>query len=150
MCDFSKRFKLCTCAVGEIKFRKQEFYKIVKGKQVAVRDKKNEAIPLIYIWMLFTYKCKSEEVEMGRYMPPIDDIGAGLDAEWIALNLNHGNCFDFEYTPNEGDNLFITQNQIMAPYISFIYTNAQWVTDNYDPFMTVTDLVQSGKLTAGE
>lgn len=150
MCDFSKGFKLCTCAAGEIKFRTQEFYKIVKGRKVAVRDKKNEAIPLIYIWRLFTYKGESKSIEMGRYMVPADDIGQGLDAEWIALNLNHGNCFDFDYTPKEGDNLFITQNQIMAPYISFIYTKAKWVTDHYDPFITDTSLTLTGKVIAGE
>jgi hypothetical protein len=150
MCDFSKGFVLCRCGAGEIQFRQEEFYKLVNGKRVAVESKKNKNIPLMYIWQLFTYVGKSKQVEMGRYQLPGDDLGNGLNAEWIALNLNDAPCFDFDYTPQEGDNLFIRQNVAMGPYISFIHTNGVWVLDNYDPFLIETLLTISGKIMPKE
>ena len=77
-------------------------------------------------------------------MLPAGDIGNGLDAEWIALNLNLENCFDFDYTPEEGDNLFIQTNEIASAYISFIFKNDQWIIDVYDPFTWNTKHIVDG------
>lgn len=134
MCDFTKGIKLCSCENGTIKFREQEFYKMVKNELVKIPNKKNENIPIIFIWRLFKFKSKNNSNEIGRYMLPSNDIGNGLDAEWIALNLNLENCFDFDYTPDEGDNLFIQTNEEASAYISFIFTNNQWTIEHYDPF----------------
>lgn len=135
MCDFSKGFKLCSCGNEPIRFREQEFYRKVKGELVRIQNKKNKEIPLIYIWRLsrFIEKYKDSTL-IGRYILPSDDIGKGLNAEWILLNLNIENCFDFDYIPNEGDNLKISSNEYYSPYISFIFKNNEWVLDHYDPF----------------
>jgi hypothetical protein len=52
---------------------------------------------------------------------PGNSIGNGLDAKWIALNLNSENCFDFDYTPQEGDNLFIRQKCNLRPVYLFYF-----------------------------
>lgn len=147
MCDFNKGIKLCTCNGEKIKYRKQDLYKKIKGKLVKIPNKKNDEIPIIYVWHLYRYIGKDEEnYELGRYIFPTDDIGNGLNAEWIALNLNIENCFDFEYIPNEGDNLYITQNIELSPYISFIFKNGEWIIDHYDPFSYITKHVNEGKV----
>ena len=144
MCDFTKGIKLCSCENETIKFREQEFYKMVKNEHVKIPNKKNENIPIIFIWRLFKLKSKNDNNEIGRYMLPSGDIGNGLDAEWIALNLNLENCFDFDYTPEEGDNLFIQTNEIASAYISFIFTNNQWIIEHYDPFTWYTKHIKDG------
>jgi hypothetical protein len=144
MCDFTKGIKLCSCENETIKFREQEFYKMVKNEYVKIPNKKNENIPIIFIWRLFKLKSKNNNNEIGRYMLPAGDIGNGLDAEWIALNLNLENCFDFDYTPEEGDNLFIQTNEIASAYISFIFKNDQWIIDVYDPFTWNTKHIVDG------
>jgi hypothetical protein len=146
MCDFDKGFKLCSCGNDAIKFREQEFYRKVNDELVKIPNKKNDKIPLIYIWSLSIFEGMNESPEMGRYILPTNDIGQGLNAEWIALNLNCGNCFDFEYEPEEGDNLKIHQNEISSPYISFIYNNKEWKIDHYDPFSTFIKEKQAGKI----
>lgn len=83
---------------------------------------------------------------LGRYLFPSDNIGNGLNAEWIALNLNVENCFDFDYTPCEGDNLFITQNVELAPYISFIFRKGEWTIEHYDPFTNRIEVIDEGKV----
>ena len=77
---------------------------------------------------------------------PSDDLGNGLNEEWIALNLNLCNCFDFTYNPMNGDNLFIMQNIKFGPYISFIFENGEWKTGHYSPFEDHLDQINSGKL----
>lgn len=126
--------------------RKQEFYRRVGNDLVKIEDERNNKIPLIYIWKLLRITGTTAGIEMGRYMMPTEDIGNGLDAEWIALNLNNVDGFDFEYHPIEGDTLFITQNQEMAPYISFIYRNCEWVIDHYNPFDFTIQELRSGKI----
>lgn len=142
MCDFEEGFKLCTCE-EKIEHREIPLYHKKKGKLVEVKKNKKQP-PLLFTWVLKRYHGKSKELEMGRYMMPVSDLGKGLNAEWIALNLNCENCFDFEYTPNEGDNLYFQQNVILGPYISFIYKNGLWEEDHYNPFDEVTEMIKEG------
>ena len=80
-------------------------------------------------------------------MFPTDDIGNALNTEWVALNLNIENCFDFDYTPSEGDNLIITQNEAFSPRISFIYKQGIWVADHYSPFLHIRELIREGNVS---
>lgn len=145
MCDFTKGIKLCSCEPETIKFREQEFYKKSGDQLIPVRNKKNDGIPLRYIWRLFRFVEAYKDCAMlGHYIMPSDSIGNGLDAEWIALNLNCENCFDFDYSPQEGDNLFIQQNVILGPYISFVFKSGQWIIDHHDPFAIAIESVKDG------
>ena len=148
MCDFNNGIKLCTCEDDKIKYRKPDLYRIVnKDKIVKIPNKKNDDIPLIYVWHLYKY-CGKDEVNMmmGHYILPSDDLGNGLNAEWISLNLNIENCFDFDYIPNEGDNLIIGQNVEMSPYISFIFKNGEWIIEQYNPFSDIKEHILEGKI----
>lgn len=147
MCDITSGIKLCTCNGEKIKYRKSDTYKQVRGKLIKIPNKKNDEIPIIYIWHLWKFiGSDSESAILGQYIFPTDDIGNGLNAEWIALNLNVENCFDFEYIPCEGDNLYITTNIEMSDYISFIFKNKEWIVDHYNPFYDTVKLLLSGKV----
>ena len=147
MCDFNNGMKLCTCEDVKIKYRKQDLYRKVKGELVKIPNKKNDDIPLIYIWYLYKYIGTDEDnMMLGQYILPSNDLGNGLNSEWIALNLNIENCFDFDYNPNEGDNLIIGQNVEMSTYISFIFKNGEWIIEHYDPFSEITEHILDGKI----
>ncbi|WP_027391786.1 hypothetical protein [Aquimarina latercula] len=146
MCDFENRIKFCSCDKESIKFRKPKKFIRKKGKLVEQINPKDSKIPLEYIWTLFKFDGEKEITEIGRYMMPINDLGNGLNAEWIALNLNCEDCFDFEYTPSEGDNLKIHENVIMSAYLSFIYRNGEWIIDHHSPWSTEISKLKEGKI----
>jgi hypothetical protein len=146
MCNFENGIKLCTCSSENIKFREPNIFIRKKGKTIEKENSKNLNIPLEYIWILFKYDGIKKDKEMGRYMFPADDLGKGLNSEWIALNLNCENCFDFEYIPKEGDNLKIQKNTIMSSYLSFIYRNEEWVVDHHSPWRIKISKIKSGKI----
>lgn len=101
----------------------------------------------MYIWHLWKHTGTDENNSMiGQYIFPTEDIGNCLNAEWIILNLNYENCFDFKYTPSEGDNLYITQNIELSSYISFIFKNGEWTIGHYSPFSDILQLISSGKI----
>jgi len=142
MCDFEKGFKLCICG-GKIKFRETPFFQKRNGKLVEIKKKKKQP-PLQYIWILSKYKGKNTEVEMGTYLRPTSDIGKGLNSEWISLNLNCEGCFDFDYSPSEGDNVYFQHNFYSSPYISFVYKNGLWEENHYNPFDEITEEFMEG------
>lgn len=144
MCDFSEGFKLCSCDGEKIRFRKKAQYSIENGKPFKPRSKKEADIPVQFIWRLFRLKSPNTDSVLGLYKLPAEDIGHGLNAEWIVLNLNEKNCFDFDYTPEEGDNLFIQTNETGSPYISFVFTKNQWTIEHYDPFNWNTEHIRDG------
>lgn len=147
MCDFNQGFKLCSCQTERIKYREQDQYRKVKGELVKIPNKKNDDIPVVYIWTLFRYRGHEQEsFSLGSYIFPREDLGRGLNAEWISLNLNAGDCFDFDYTPEEGDNLMFGTNVILSTYSSFIYRDGEWVLDHYDPFSTKIEYVCNGSI----
>lgn len=146
MCDYSKGIKLCKCQNEKIQFREIDRYRYVDGEVKKVPNKRNENIPLIFIWQLFRHEAKIETSEIGRYLVPSDDLGNSLNAEWIAFNLNLANCIDFEYIPHEGDNLIISQNIKAGSHISLIFKDKVWTVAHYNPFEDETQKFLQGKL----
>lgn len=146
MCDFTNGIKLCTCDSESIKFREPQVFIKKKGKLIEKKNFKKPEILLEYIWTLFKFDGEKEVTEMGRYIFPTDDIGKGLNDEWVALNLNCEDCFDFEYIPKEGDNLKIHKNITLGPYLSFVYWNCEWVIDHHSPWSTEISIMKEGKV----
>lgn len=129
MCDFDKGFILCTCNDDNDYF---------------VDQNKNET-STSYTWILFKSINHIEPTERGRYVMPSSDIENGLTNEFVFEQLNARHCFDFEYNPSEGDNLFIKKGNI-APYLSFIFKDGIWIDGRTVDFHTEFDAVFEGKL----
>ena len=110
-------------------------------KSRRIRNKQH--LPIEYVWTLYKFIGFREEREIGRYLFPVSDIENGLTANFILKELNNRNCFDFEYTPNEGDNLII--NQVNSHVrIEFIFRSGKWVEEYYSPFEHEYGKVENG------
>ncbi len=125
MCEFNDGFILCSCEFNNEEINTQD-------------DSKIE-----YIWELRILK--SKELAIGKAVPPMEDIGSGLNSEWVLLYLNSEKCFDFNYQPEEGDNLVIYPNtkgyyNQNIRYLSFIFKEGSWQEDFYDELGELTKL----------
>ena len=112
MCKFDNGLKLCTCEVSE-------------------SDAKQEG----YLWELrLREKIDAFEQLVGRFPIPSEDIGEGLVHEWVELNLNCEDCFDFDYQPADGDNLTIykSTDDLYRPFLAFMYQDGLWCEGYYD------------------
>ena len=119
MCDFEKGFKLCTCDLAEL-------------------DE-----DLKYTWRLQRPYSTRDDGLVGTWNMSTDDIGNGLNEEFVLKNLNQRNCFDFEYSPIERDNLTMESK---SDYLSFVFTNGSWIIDSFNPFNIVVKQIHSGKI----
>jgi hypothetical protein len=139
MCDFDNGFVLCTCKEKPTVHHKN-----------SRRNKRAEAnAPLKYLWYLLECaKLDGPEhfLKEGLYQLPASDIGKGLTEEWVLLHLNVGHCFDFTYTPNEGDYLVIRESQQHGIFLSFIFRDGSWVSGFYNPFTTNEKLKMAGEV----
>jgi hypothetical protein len=144
MCNFENGFVLCTC---ETKTKS-----VVHNKKSRRYKNSPQAKIAGYRWSLSGFICTLDDeleypfaIQEGIYALPSSDIGAELTAEWVLLNLNCANCFDFDYTPSEGDNLTM-RGADRWQYLSFIFTQGEWREDHYNCFSTISELICQGKI----
>lgn len=137
MCDFEKGFILCSC---------EPVKRISPPKR---KSKRTETLPIQlpgYRWTLSRFIGHIEEVLMeGSFEPPSADLGNGLNEEWVLIYLNLENCFDFDYSPTEGDNLILRSNDKFK-YLSFTFEKQKWIKNHYDPFSTILEKFKEGKI----
>lgn len=133
MCDFKNGFILCKCTNTK---------NTVHNKK-SRRNKLNPSRE--YNWILNKYVGRSSEMEMGRYELPVNDLKDGLTADVVLHELNEKNCFDFDYTPHEGDNLVLA-NKPDQIRMEFIFKSGKWREDHYPPFDHVVEKVDQGKV----
>ncbi|AFZ03984.1 hypothetical protein [Calothrix sp. PCC 6303] len=137
MCDFTKGFILCSC-------KKEK--EIVHNKNSRRYKKAQADTPQVYRWYLSEFQETYESLKEGECSLPTSDIGQGLNEEWVLLNLNQGSCFDFKYTPKEGDNLVMNSSNSKSFYLSFIFQNREWKTGFYSTFSTILKLKIDGEI----
>lgn len=120
MCDFTEGFRLCSCQENGL----------LEG----------------YVWQLRTKKEKLDwmEMKLGKCILPSLDIENGLAYEWVKLNLEDHNCFDFEYSPSQGDNLIVFHTNNRQKYLSLIYKDGEWIGDFYDELGEMSELQFQG------
>nr|WP_321233005.1 hypothetical protein [uncultured Psychroserpens sp.] len=129
MCNFNKGFILCIC----------------NDDSDSSIEKDTIKTGISYTWMLFKSINYIEPTERGRYIMPSSDIENGLTNEFVFEELNKRDCFDFEYKPEEGDNLFIKKGKVM-PYLSFVFRDGLWIDGRTVDFNTEFDDIIEGKL----
>lgn len=121
MCDFDKGFILCKCRPATSVTHHN------KSKRARQTDR------IEYVWTLNRFQGSSTDQEIGKYLFPINDLGSGLTTEFVLSEMNKKNCFDFDYTPMEGDNLVLNIKG-SSSRMEFIFKNGQWDSDHYSPF----------------
>jgi hypothetical protein len=142
MCDFGKGFVLCTCKKDTAVV---EHNKNSRKHKKQVVEKEN-----VFRWYLSEFVESFEPIMEGEYEPPVSDIGNGLSAEWVLLNLNDGNCFDVDYTPKEGDNLVINHSRRTYVRLSFVFRSGSWIEGYYYFFGNTLRLMINGKVNTIE
>ncbi|MEO0046338.1 MAG: hypothetical protein RL705_1529 [Bacteroidota bacterium] len=60
------------------------------------------------------------------YMYPKESIGFELTNLFLLEKLKSKEIFDFDYEPEEFDNLQIFEKTPLSPYLSFIFLNGEW------------------------
>jgi len=136
MCDFNKGFILCQCNDP----------KVIHHNTKSRRNKNKKNQPMEYTWTLFKFLGMSKVREVGKYLFPSSDVGNGLTSNFVLNELNKRNCFDFEYKPNQGDNLMISREDSFNR-IEFIYRDGKWEEDHYSPFDHEFEKIDHGKIT---
>lgn len=93
MCNLTEGFILCTCS----------------GKR-----EKSDAL---FTWKLFRSRSSEPDVfVIGETSPPYNSKQRFILVDKIREQLNARNCFDFDYKPEEGDALVITQSDTGKEY----------------------------------
>lgn len=146
MCEVGKKLKLCTCLTDkdlEV-FEAHQKLKHLLKQSISATSK-----PIT--WTLHRYIGKvdnSDLVVMGMLDMPSEKLLNSLSNEYVLSQINSCNCFDFDYTPTEGDNLKIEKqrNVNWTEFLSFIFRKGKWEADSYDTFIESIEDINFGKV----
>lgn len=147
MCEISNKFILCTClkddapSIGTAKKRLKHFLK------QSISSSKQE-----FTWTLYRYIGYKETEILGSLRMPNETLGNLLSNDYVLENINNRHCFDFDYEPNEGDNLQIEQHEHaeFQDFLSFIFRNGEWQADSYYTFTEKIRAFNLGKVQVEE
>ncbi|RKR05684.1 hypothetical protein C8C83_5035 [Flavobacterium sp. 90] len=135
MCKTEKEIKLCTCFPATMD-------KIVhhKNSRKSKNKKRNE-----FTWTLEKCLGPSKYTMDGMGYMPDKVLSEDLTNERMLIDLNSKNCFDFDYQPNEGDNLEIfTPENLNKRHLSFVFRNGEWIAEWYLPFKYEMEKINYG------
>lgn len=123
MCQNLQHFRLCTC----------------QGKPISADD---------YRWTLKRYVGQTVSTMDGMLIEPDFELSPELTEAYFTAELNQRPCFDFDYLPSEGDNLYL-YNPRSKSYrlLSFIFRSGQWVCGSYNGFADETEDFNGGKIS---
>ncbi len=132
MCTSDKQLHLCTCELTP------------PTKQ----HKKQKKQDPVFTWRLYRYLGEKWIGMDGMMMMPSSRIGKTLTAAWVLGQINARNCFDFDYQPQNGDNLTIRLGfSYDTGYLSFVYQEKAWIEEFYNPFYDDTQQIAEGKIS---
>lgn len=80
-------------------------------------------------WRILKKGPPFKEWHLESKMHPKDSIGNQLNNSFLIEKLNTDYIFDFDYEPEEFDNLQILEISPGYGYLSFVYTNGEWIKD---------------------
>lgn len=126
MCTPNTELQFCTCAEGNIN---------------DIKD--------IYIWSLYRYHGSRESLIRGKVMMPVKDFENGISAEHMTSKLNHGNIFDFDYTPQERDTIHISfnaKNRAEYKYFTLIFRDGVWQEGRNPLFVSIEKNIAKGEV----
>ncbi|UFH32217.1 hypothetical protein LNP04_00515 [Chryseobacterium sp. C-71] len=157
MCENKKNITFCTCKEQELKSTlnlKMESFKIF--------DNKEEYNKRIYHWKLekTVRELTFEETRkiMGQIIRPSKRLDQELTAEFVVDVLNTNAEFDFEYSPEDGDELLIgvsykypqVENHsrpFLPEPMTFVYENKEWYFGYIDHFRYKQIELKKGNIT---
>ncbi|WBX77978.1 hypothetical protein PG911_06900 [Tenacibaculum ovolyticum] len=149
MCKRTSKLELCSCADMSVKR-----IKLLYSEEIKLLDRKD--IFKVVRWKLNKYISEEWSGMDGLMIMPSDNLTQELSQKYILKELNESNCFDFEYEPNNGDNLIFEigwlfnkwgkriKTKMEYEYSSFIFENDKWEINSYNPFYEKTEIIKEG------
>lgn len=98
-----------------------------------------------YTWTLSKYVGTLQSMMEGLMFEPSNKLGKDLDVNWVLQEINNRNCFDFEYTPTEGDCLHIRTHK-SCNFLSYIFQEGKWEIGMHNTFYTETEDIHEGEV----
>lgn len=151
MCNRTEKLELCACS--DMSTNKiQELY-----SDELKRLEKKELLKVIK-WKLNRFLGTEWSGMDGLMIMPSQNLTTELTETFVLDELNSQNCFDFDYKPNEGDNLIFEigwlfnkrgkkiERELEYKYASYIFRNGEWKPDSYNPFYEKTEIINEGIL----
>lgn len=80
---------------------------------------------------------------------PVKDFENGISAEHIISKVNHGNIFDFDYTPQERDTIHISfnaKNRAEYKYFTLIFRDGVWQEGRNPWFVSIEKNIAKGEV----
>lgn len=98
-------------------------------------------------WRLMRYIQTIPSELRGKILMPSKSLDSGFSEALVLQQLNEGNIFDFDYSPQEKDWLRIDAGGSSSKYLSFYFKADKWHPGRSDdPFRDKYDCIASGKL----
>lgn len=109
------------------------------------------------MWQLNRYLGSYDSGMIGMMIMPQDKLTEEITAAYLLKELNTRNVFDFDYTPDEGDNIIVRLEFTMPEhkkhrryeeraYMSFIFRKGIWQEDFYNGFSDATAEIRKGEV----
>ena len=149
MCSRTNKLELCSCTDMSVK-RIQQLY----SEEIKLLGRKE--ILKVIRWKLKKHVGQEWNGMDGLMIMPSENLTQELSEKRILNDLNQTNCFDFDYIPNNGDNLIFEigwlfnrwgkriNKKIEYEYSSFIFKDEKWVADSYNGFYEKTEIIKEG------
>jgi len=154
MCKKDIKIHFCTCHN-----KTEEKVKIIHNKnsrRFKKKFNKDEYLQKRLTWSLWKYVKSGYSGIDGMVIMPEEKLTKDITSEFLLKELNNNTkLFDFDYNPNEGDNLIIRSEYINKKikgrnrldtyeYLSFIYKKSIWKKDFYNVFYDSTEEIATG------
>ena len=147
MCEVGRKFKLCSCS-------RDELIETIHNKNSRrYKNLVNQTNPSKIVWTLHQYEGTHYSGMDGLLIAPADKLDDLFTAEYVKNELNNRNCFDFDYSPKEGDYLELKFQQTPkearlddGKFLPFIFKNGQWTINSYNAFYEKTVEIKKGKV----
>lgn len=152
MFDAIDGFVLCTCAAP---FKEGAEPVVHNKKSRRFRNQLAEDNPGKITWALYQYigYSSGEYARMeGLMTMPSEQFSSAFTADFVQAQLNSKSCFDFEYTPGEGDYLVFDlpdrngRVRTERVFMPFIFRNGLWAYNKYSLFSETIKEINCGKI----
>lgn len=147
MCKPDREIQFCTCAsIAPIP------YPVDPDKGGLKQDEYNKTH---FIWRLNRYMGKKNSQMLGQMIMPLQHLSDELTIDKLIMEFCRKDIFDFEYEPNESDELIIREEYIyksvkghqrpeLNEFMSLIYKDSCWQDDYYNIFEDRTRMFKKG------
>jgi len=155
MCKEKKHIVFCTCNDREDNRLK------LKAQAFKILGDKEEYNKTYYAWTLVKTIRKYTEEEkstiIGQMFSASKKLDTELTAEFVVKQLNEKADFDFEYIPEDGDELSVRlsykyvhiknhDRALLPPPMNFVFENEEWYFGYIDYFEYKQETIDSGKV----